>query len=173
MVQGLAKHEKELGGSMTSRKMRWVGPLTIESLLDECLVKPVWPPESGGVYLVSRGNWNVRPNEECFPLYVGSNTGKAPRFRTRVGDLVADMFGFFGSTGHSSGGRSLHAYCCEEQVNPKRLYIGWADNCSCLRCAENYIYDWLDPKLNKNRPPRCQNHRGGQRYRAAITRLRL
>jgi hypothetical protein len=36
---------------------------------------------------------------------VGGNTGGAARFCTRIGDLVADMHGFFGNeTGHHSGG---------------------------------------------------------------------
>jgi len=117
------------------------------------------PPEAGGVYVVSRKNWDDFPDSKCIPLYVGSNTGKSPRFRTRVGDLLADTFGFFGkSTGHSSGGRSLHYWCIENQVNPMNLYLGWAENCECQRCSEIKWYQELNPSLNKVKPPWCKIH---------------
>lgn len=86
--------------------MRWVGPVTIDTLLENGVkgLQP-WPPGADGVYLVSKKGWVRRPDRVCNPLYVGSNTGKSMRFRTRIGDLVADIFGFFveGETGHHSG----------------------------------------------------------------------
>lgn len=140
------------------RNMKWVGPFTINKLLNSCLddAHP-WPPESNGVYLVSRKAWKIRPNWDCIPLYVGSNTGRSSGLCTRVGDLIADMFGFFW---HSSGGQSLYNYCKEKKLNPKRLYIGWVENCGCFRCAENYIYDLLKPELNRRRPAKCKQHHG-------------
>ena len=140
--------------------MKWIGPFTIDELLDSFLQpsRPR-PPESNGVYLISKKNWSGEPTKDCIPLYVGSNTGKSKRFRTRIGDLMADMFGFFSAdTGHHSGGQSLHNYCKKEQMNPKKLFIGWVENCSCVRCLENQIYDRLKPCLNKNRPTRCSMH---------------
>jgi hypothetical protein len=168
---------EEYGHLMTLRSMSWVGPLTIDQLLDNWLTKSVWPPDSNGVYLVSRFAWTGRwPSDGCLPLYVGSNTGKSPRFRTRIGDLIADMFGFFGestgqSSGHSSGGVSLHDYCVEERLTPKQLFICWVDNCTCLRCAETYVCGWLEPKLNKNRPPRCREHQESQKLQSAFGKI--
>ena len=74
----------------------WTGPVTINELLDNGVqnVEP-WPQESDGVYLISEQSWERKPYLECKPLYVGSTTGQSPRFRTRIGDLVADLFGFF------------------------------------------------------------------------------
>lgn len=144
------------------RTMKWVGPLCVDELLDYCLddSRPRIP-ESGSVYLISAKSWNLRPDTDCGPLYVGSNTGASPRFRTRVGDLIADMFGFFGNqTGHHSGGISIHEYCKQNNLHPKSLYIGWVSNCGCIRCAESYIHELLDPELNRNRPPKCKRHQG-------------
>ncbi len=139
--------------------MEWIGPYTIDELLDSVLDPSHRPPESDGVYLISEKSWTGQPTSVCDPLYVGSNTGKSKRFRTRIGDLIADMFGFFGSeTGHHSGGESLHKHCRSKQLNPKQLHIAWLENCSCVRCVENEIYDQLEPSLNKNRPTRCKEH---------------
>ena len=142
--------------------MKWIGPYTIDELLDSAQVTSApHPPETDGVYFVSRDRWTGWPSSDCIPLYVGSNTGKSKRFRTRIGDLIADMFGFFGAeTGHHSGGRTLHEYCKENGLNPKRLYLAWVKECGCMRCAENELFDQLQPRLNKNKPPRCMEHRG-------------
>jgi hypothetical protein len=141
--------------------LKWVGPYTIDELLDSSFeLSHPQPPESNGVYLVSKKAWKEQPTKDCIPLYVGSNTGISKRFRTRIGDLIADMFGFFGSeTGHHSGGIALHRYCKSEQISPRKLYIGWAKERNCVRCAENRIYDQLAPTLNRNRPTRCKEHR--------------
>lgn len=141
--------------------MRWTGPITIDELLDSILKSsPIRPPESKGVYLISQNAWNSEPTDECIPLYVGSNTGKSKRFRTRIGDLIADMFGFFGDkTGHHSGGQTLYHYCRENQLNPQKLYIGRAEECYCVRFVENKLYDRFKPLLNKKRPSRCTKHR--------------
>lgn len=145
---------------MRKRHRRWAGPFTIDELLDRCAGD--WrlaPPQEGGVYLVSQRPWAGQPSPECQPLYVGSNTGKKPRFRTRIGDLVADLFGFYcASTGHHSGGQSLHRWCREYGVSPRDLYIGWV-RAACVKCEENRVYDRLKPCLNKRRPARCK--RGG------------
>jgi hypothetical protein len=149
-------------------KTEWVGPFTFDDLLSNCLDESFpKPPESSSVYLVSRKPWVKRPTYKCIPLYVGSNTGKSPRFRTRIGDLIADAFGFYeGSGGHSSGGKSLYRYCKENDMNPKQLYIGWLKSCGCTRCAEWYYWNSLEPKLNKIAPPRCEKHTGDEAYLA-------
>lgn len=140
--------------------MQWIGPFTINELLDN-FSKPIHlrPPTDRGVYIISRKSWHNKPTSDCEPLYIGSNTGGSKRFRTRVGDLIADMFGFFSSeTGHHSGGQSLFLFCKKNNVNPKDLYIGWIKNCNCVRCAENEIYERFRPSLNRNRPAQCKKH---------------
>src|SRR4051794_8723530 len=116
--------------------MKWVGPITIGMLLDQVVAaRPIMPPVSDSVYLISRKPWKSAPGASCEPLYVGGNTSTSERFRTRMGDLIADMFGFYSSaTGHHSGGQSLNAYCKEDKINPKKLYVGWLERCDCRRC---------------------------------------
>lgn len=140
--------------------MKWVGPFIIDELLDNCIKSlRFMPPESNGVYLVSKKRWVNIPTQKCIPLYVGSNTGNSKRFRTRVGDLISDMFGFFiGKKGHSSGGRNIFKYCRKRKINPKVLYIGWLKKCECMRCEENRVYLELKPILNEMKPKRCKLH---------------
>ena len=119
---------------------KWIGPFQVRKMLEHCLDDSVVPKalESGSAYLVTRKDWRTAPTHESIPLYVGGNTGEAPRFRTRVGDLLADAFGFFTSkTGHSSGGTRLHHWCRENSVNPLDLYIAWIDGSGCHRCLES------------------------------------
>ena len=146
--------------SQEGTHMRWIGPYTIDELLTS--VASGWenaPPESCAVYLVSRRSWADEPTLACEPLYVGGNTGDSERFRTRIGDLVADLFGFYGcSTGHHSGGRSLNQYCRKNRVDPRSLFIGWTLECTCGRCGEVEFYEFLQPQLNRKRPSRCPNH---------------
>ena len=140
--------------------MGWVGPYTIDQLMDNCLDHGFQDlPESNGVYLISHNTWPGEPTRACVPLYVGSNTGRSARFRTRVGDLFADMFGLFTiETGHSSGGQMLYDYCVLQKLNPKKLWLGWIEECSCVRCGENAVYNALHPWLNRKQPPRCSDH---------------
>lgn len=141
------------------RRRRWSGPYTIHDLLTRFVHDSRGrPPEEQGVYLVSRKTWKGIPDDRCVPLYAGSTTGGSPRFRTRIGDLLADIFGFYGeATGHHSGGQSLHKWCKRNKVDPGKLYIGWVTT-TCVRCEENDVFDRLDPLLNRNRPSRCKGH---------------
>jgi hypothetical protein len=139
----------------------WHGPFRVSDLLVNCLNENQdWPPEDRGVYLVSRRSWNGEPDKICEPLYVGSTTGRSPRFCTRVGDLVADMFGFYGTyTGHSSGGIKLYRFCREQGVHPGDLFLSWySGEKVCPRCHETRWYDRLQPPLNGSRPPMCRAH---------------
>lgn len=162
--------KKELGEDyekyLAFKKMKWVKPFTIDELLDSCFDEThAQPPESNAIYLVSGKSWKTRPTPKCVPLYAGSNTGKSPRFCTRIGDLVADMFGFFQiDSGHSSGGESLYCYCKGNKINPKELYISWVVNCDCVRCAEDFVIEFLKPRLNKIKAPKCKEHRGKEKF---------
>ena len=82
----------------------------MKQLLGDVVAKKLpRPPEKGSAYVVTQREWSGHPTKESTPLYVGGNSGKSDRFRTRVGDLIADTFGFFGGdTGHHSGGQHLH-----------------------------------------------------------------
>lgn len=142
------------------KKLIWVGPFTIEQVLrhstDESFSRP---PESGSAYIVSVDSWRRRPTIDSRPLYIGGTTGRSKRFRTRIGDLFADVFGFFGEeTGHHSGGQSLHRYCRENHIDPLRLYIAWVKLAECHRCLEVDLYSKLRPMLNRRVPLKCSDH---------------
>jgi len=140
---------------------RWIGPFPIKELLARCLDHRFpRPPESDSCYLITQRQWKKSPTQKSLPLYVGGTTGNSKRFRTRVGDLLADAFGFFGSeTGHSSGGHHLHDWCYKNKVNPSRLYIAWIKKAKCHRCSEFALYRDLKPKLNRYTPPACPVHK--------------
>ena len=140
--------------------MSWHGPYTIRELLEASVADDRDTPGQGaGIYVVTHRRWSNEPCREAGVLYVGGNTGKSERFRTRIGDLIADMFGFFcEATGHHSGGQSLWGWCRRENVHPLDLYIGWDVEVACGRCAENSAYDALRPLLNRKRPARCAVH---------------
>lgn len=152
--------------SVSADGLRWIGPFQFRTILERSIDPDrAVAPEAGGVYLVSRSAWEGRPDEAGVPLYVGSNTGRSARFRTRLGDLVADLFGFFGAdTGHHSGGRRLHLYCVGSGVHPLDLHLAWAA-VTCARCAENALFDQLRPRLNGSRPSRCALHAASGRDR--------
>lgn len=139
---------------------KWIGPFRIRDLLGD-VHGPSIPraPETGSAYLVTRRRWASMPSARCQALYVGGITGGSARFRTRLGDLVADMFGFFGATtGHHSGGQSLYLWCKRNRVNPMRLYIAWVDRTQCHRCLEVALVTELNPVLNRKAPARCKIH---------------
>src|SRR5258708_174393 len=100
-------------GTVLEKSERWIGPFQILELLEKSsLPDAVWPPDHGSAYLVTRRAWQGNPMPASGALYVGGITGKSDRFRTRIGDLLADSFGFYGKTnGHSSGGTSIHGWC--------------------------------------------------------------
>lgn len=137
----------------------WHGSFRVASLLAAAMDdEHDWPPDQLGVYLVSEKPWKGKPKKGCKPLYVGSTTGRSARFCTRVGDLLIDMYGFFGDwTGHHSGGQNIWRWCRDNNVHPGDLYIGWytADG-MCPQCEETRWYDILEPVLNRKRPPRCK-----------------
>lgn len=151
-------------------KLVWTGPFAIRDLLTRCLddAHP-WPPGAQAVYLVSKLPWTGHPTAVASPLYFGGNTGRGQRFCTRVGDLIADMFGFWdGGSGHHSGGQSLYKWCKKEGVAPGDLFLAWG-TCTpwCGRCSEGKLArdlapDWSQRShlglLNRNRPPVCSIH---------------
>ena len=132
----------------------WVGPFRIEDLLKDVLTTNLpRPPEHHGVYVVSERPWKGQPATDTGVLYVGTTTGKSPRFRTRIGDLIADLFGFFcDQTGHSSGGQSLYEYCTTNKVHPFNLWIGWISEVPNRADVADHLFTTLEPRLNKKRP---------------------
>jgi hypothetical protein len=139
---------------------RWIGPFQIRSLLEHALDSDgIRPPEHGSSYLVTLYGWSDRPLSDSGILYVGGITGGSARFRTRIGDLIADMFGFFTSTtGHHSGGQHLNSWCIAEKVHPLDLYLSWVEGATCHRCLEVRMHRTLKPQLNRVVPARCRTH---------------
>ena len=152
---------------MLQRGEQWVGPFQVSALLNSCLDKRApRPPNSGSAYLVTRKAWRSGPTAKCEPLYVGGITGKSQRFRTRIGDLLADAFGFYNENnriGHHSGGRHLHEWCRKHRVNPLNLYVAWIKGTRCHRCLEIRLHDLLDPTENVNKPSSCKDYSGQRR----------
>ncbi len=72
---------------------QWIRLFNFEEMLDNApgFNLPL-PPCDKGVYIVSSKLWNKIPSSHCTPLYVG----KSENTRNRVGNLNADVFGFFG-----------------------------------------------------------------------------
>lgn len=146
---------------------KWVGPFQIRAILEASINAELpKPPATGSAYIVTRRAWQTDPDTESHVLYVGGNTGKPGRFRTRVGDLLADALGFFTKktsrhpgTGHHSGGMSLHQWCKDHSVNPLDLYIAWVEGSTCHRCLEIGLYRKLSPELCKKAPARCRQHK--------------
>jgi hypothetical protein len=148
----------------TNSKVRWVGPFQMRNLLDELShPKAIWPPQGCSAYLVTHHYWDGNPTHASAPLYVGGVTGKSDRFRIRIGDLLADMFGFYGSkrgVGHHSGGRTLHEWAMQNQIKPLDLHLAWVEDVDCHRCLEVHLHDRLRPALNRATPSRCTIHAG-------------
>lgn len=160
---------------MTTMQLSWTGPFQVKAYMTAAIDRTAvwekrWPPPGDGVYLISRYRWFRRPTVAAEPLYVGGNTGRKPRFCTRVGDLVADLFGFFAPTGHHSGGQTLWHWCNANRVHPGNLWLAWttAGTPWCASCAEIHVFETF-PKApkgdmrssglrNKRRPPRCRIH---------------
>lgn len=143
-----------------NERVTWIGPFTFDQIIRGAL-DPSFPrpPESDSAYVVTVKPWRAVPSRHSEPLYVGGNTSASARFRTRIGDLLADLLGLFtDTTGHSSGGQSLHRYCRETGTDPLALYIAWAADVSCGRCLESHLYKQLFPRLNKVAPARCKAH---------------
>ncbi len=149
----------------------WVGLFKIRDLLENIhSANQQWPPKANGVYIISKRLWRTKPNTNSEILYVGGNTGKSERFVTRIGDLMADLFGFYGgNTGHHSGGQSINKYCHENKIHPLNLFLGWkkylispesksSAPSNCSRCQEVLLHADLSPKLNKNKPSKCKWH---------------
>jgi hypothetical protein len=166
---------QDYGPFYAFRKSLWVGSFSVDELLDNCLNQNFpKPPVENSVYIVSSHSWKDKPTQECQPLYIGSITGKTARFKARIGDLIADTFGFFDTNGgHSSGGMSLYHHCKEYQINPKNLHIGWLKNCGCSRCAEWFFWDYFEPTLNRISPPYCKEHKGEDVYLAVPPNQRI
>lgn len=125
-------------------------PIQMRTLLNNCVENPsLLPPISTSAYIVTLNKWKGQPVADSFPLYAGGNSKNTDRFRTRVGDLIADMLGFYGGgTGHHSGGKALHAWCQSQLLNPLDLYISWVIKSPCFRCAEIELYEKFKPSLN-------------------------
>lgn len=143
---------------------KWEGPFKIGKLLDELRNRP---GKFQGVYVVTERGWNgARPLAKAKPLYVGGQSSMSRILRPRLGDLIADLFGFFdpdaigrkSSWGHHSGGARLFCYCVAEGIKPSNLYLAWRElsDGKCVRCAEIALFEKYQPLLNAKRPSACK-----------------
>lgn len=149
---------------------RWTGPFQIRDYLNNTISRrrlwqERWPPEGKAIYLVSDRSWRGTPKGA---LYVGGCTGQRDRFVARVGDLIADLFGFFGEKqGHHSGARRLWKWCDVRRIHPMELWLAWSQP-PCPACAERELFASLpraekenykksDGLLNRWTPPVCKN----------------
>ena len=140
--------------------MPWHAPHQIGRLLCNTTNEGVeFPPNNGTVYVLTRTR-RFAQQEHGLPnvLYVGGRRAEN-RFRIRIGDLIADMLGFFYEhrpTRHCAG-REVRDWCRSHGIDPSRLYLWWKTG-GCPRCGEITAFDDLHPKLNNRRPPRCDQH---------------
>ncbi len=140
----------------------WRGPCRLQRLFERCLDDDLErPAAAAAAYLVSAHSWTGdAPTPACHPLHLGAATGAPGRLRTGVGDLVADLLGFFDErTAPPSGGQALHAWCRRTGTEPGRLFLSWlVDPTGCGRCRERTWYERLRPLLNGRIPPACPDH---------------
>jgi hypothetical protein len=155
--------------------VRWRPPIQVRALLEACeLDDGARPPVGPSVYLVTAEPWGPLGQGDVWeeikkarPLYVGSNTKNELRFRTRLGDFIADLFGFYAlqredqlpraGTGHHPGAREVRKWCRKNGVRPFELCISWYEpNCDCCACGEYEAWDRLRPRCNGRSPTRCR-----------------
>lgn len=162
--------------------MNWAEPCTIRDLLDRCARDDsARPPVGPSVYLITERFWEPSRYEDDWdriraakPLYVGDNSKNPQRFRTRVGDFIADLFGFCvlrdkdldgqgDGTGHHPGARRVREWCHERpddpdlRGDPSLLWITWLESCDCGHCAEwQSFWELNGSLLNRNTPPQCR-----------------
>jgi hypothetical protein len=147
-------------GRAKTNKVCWVGPFRLRDYLEMAAdPKQVRPPEYKGVYILSQRPWVGVPTKDDSILYVGGNTTEWGYFRRRVGDLVADVLGFFNKEfGHNPGGQSAWRFCRRNHLKPLDLYLGWVEGVHCPMCAEKEVYEKLGSALGRRAPPRCKIH---------------
>ncbi len=119
------------------------------------------PPESAGVYVVSKCPWEGMPSKSSGVVYVG----QARYLRSRIGALFCDLLGFTGdeySDGeayeHGGGHFLWYHYCIAHAVEPSNLYVGWCSPCRCLDCAEAKLRDLMDIRWNWYPTRSCEHH---------------
>lgn len=165
----------------------WSTPMRVGELVDRSATDyRVLPPRSNGVYLVTEASWSVS-GSDCWEairtagaLYVGGNSSNSERFRTRIGDLLADLFGMYArgrpgetgdgkstGTGHHSAGQTLNLWCWLNRKSAADLHIAWQSASACPRCGEWEAFWRLRPDLlNVRTPPRCGDACTGSTWNA-------
>jgi hypothetical protein len=146
---------------MLNEELRWQGPFALLGLLEHSYPPTYEKIHSNGVYLISLSSWEGTPTRDCQALYVGSSK----QLWTRLGETIRCALGLFDpkdySSGHSSGGKSLHDYCVKHKLKPWELYYAFA-GCDCRFCVEAGLIRDLSPELNRKRSPRCLIHKQGE-----------
>jgi hypothetical protein len=118
--------------------MKWEGPISI----GEVVTNTLRPPESQGLYVVSKGKWTDEPTKEAHVIYVG----QAGILRRRVGELVAALLGFAPSGElrylHGKGRRIFNELCHANGAESAKLYVGWTSVAGdeCLDYEEGRLF---------------------------------
>lgn len=152
------------------KKLKWSKPIKVKQLLESFNNEQSLPEAKEGVYAVISDNdvdlneifetfvklIRLRPNidsdnvdlneifEENKIDILGDDTiiyiGKSDSVKRRIGDLIADIFGFYGDKveekkkrGHHSGGQTIHQSITNKKKidkidisSPFDLYLSWA-----------------------------------------------
>jgi hypothetical protein len=121
--------------------------------------------DTNAIYIAGQKPWTQFPTKDDGILWVGGNLKDSSCIFLRVRDFVIESHGFFcGRNDRSIGGKKAFDWFCKHGVRPSDLYIGWAVNVLCRRCAERNAILALDPILNENAPARCPIHTGACSY---------
>jgi len=139
--------------------MSWEGPIKIGEIASNDLR----PPESQGVYVVSRSNWVEQPTKESSVIYVG----QAGILRRRIGELVAALLGFAPSSErrylHGKGRRIFNETCHAKIAESAELFVGWnpIKNGECIDYEEAKLFHALhgSGELIFKKIPRCNKPR--------------
>lgn len=141
----------------------WVGPYRLRDYLNTVTdVSHTWPPQdtTNSIYIASVRPWCRIPIKDARFLWVGGSRDDSSCIFDRVSGFVIESLGFFGGRNsyRSIGGQKVYRWCQENGTNPLELFLAWAVNVPCRRCAERNAIMALEPTCNKNAPPRCKDH---------------
>lgn len=141
----------------------WVGPQRLRDYLETVTnVDHIWPPQdtTNSIYVVSLRPWYRTPSKSDHYLWVGGCRDDSSCIFDRISAFVNDALGFYGGKNsyRSIGGQKVYQWCRDNKVKPLDLFIAWAVDVPCRRCAERNGIVTLEPICNKIAPPRCKIH---------------
>lgn len=134
----------------------WSQPQTLREFIAKLLEghTSIWPPSTPGNYGVGLRPWKERPTDEPL-LYSGGSTN----LLNRIGDLLRDILGCYGSViggpgwvGRHSGAQHIRQWCLEQGFPLGDLRITWAPSTDiCPWCVEAHMLKADKPSLSRQR----------------------